>query len=134
MKEIWKKLAFNQLYQISNKGRVKSTRYGEPKILRCKNLNGYMVLTITVDGEKTAFRVHRLVAEYFVPNPANKEFVNHIDGVKNNNRHTNLEWLTHKENITHYHANNHDPESCALCRKHQKHLDNLKRFKNLTPT
>jgi hypothetical protein len=48
--------------------------------------------------------IHRLVAKYFVPNPQEKKEVNHIDGDKQNNHYTNLEWVTHKENS--YHAIN----------------------------
>ena len=54
-----------------------------------------------MDGTWTSQPVHRLVAKAFIPNPDNKQAVNHIDGNRQNNRIENLEWVTPKENVIH---------------------------------
>ena len=56
---------------------------------------------MTINRVKRTFRIHRLVAQYFVSNPDNKTQVNHIDGNKNNNRYDNLEWCSNAENAHH---------------------------------
>lgn len=61
--------------------------------------DGY--LRVNVWSENKWLRVHRLVAEAYVPNPDNKPYVNHKDGNKWNNHYTNLEWVTAKENVIH---------------------------------
>ena len=62
---------------------------------------GYPQVTLSSDEGPRAWRVHRLVALAFVPNPANKTFVNHLDGDKTNNHAWNLEWCTPSENTQH---------------------------------
>lgn len=62
---------------------------------------GYFLVTLCHNGVRKNKRVHRLLAESFIPNPEGKAHVNHIDGVKTNNDLSNLEWATPKENTVH---------------------------------
>ena len=100
MEEIWKDIkGFENQYQVSNFGRIKSLKKG--KILSIKNKNGYLNITFRKGKEKYYYKVHRIVASYFIPNPQNKPCVNHKDGNKHNNCVDNLEWVSYKENIQH---------------------------------
>jgi len=67
------------------------------------NTGGYKtVMLYDYETKKSRSKmVHRLVAQAYIPNPENKRTVNHKDGVKDNNHLDNLEWMTHKENLTH---------------------------------
>ena len=66
-----------------------------------KNRGGYLNVDLYIDGVKVRKGVHQIVAETFVPNPDNKPMVNHIDGNKENNHYSNLEWVTCSENNLH---------------------------------
>jgi hypothetical protein len=107
MEEIWKDIEFYEgLYQISNKGRVKSLEYKgikREKILNpCKNKRGYLIVNLYKLQKVKSASVHRIVAKNFIPNKDNKTQVNHIDGMKCNNWIDNLEWNTSSENVNHF--------------------------------
>ena len=69
-----------------------------------RNQTKYERVTLSKEGVKSRFLVHRLVAQAFIPNPENKPDINHIDNNGQNNHVDNLEWCTHSENMQHCHA------------------------------
>lgn len=102
MKEIWKETNISG-YFISNLGHVRG-RSGKIMKPYLNKTTGYYTFSIHPEGRKgkaILFRIHRLVAEAFIPNPNNFPEVNHIDGNKLNNHVTNLEWCTAKYNTLH---------------------------------
>lgn len=64
---------------------------------------GYCQVTLTENKRQFVVKIHRLIAEAFIPNPENKPQVNHINGIKTDNRVENLEWVTSSENLFHAH-------------------------------
>lgn len=102
MKEKWSPIeGFNGYYWISDRGRVKSLKSSkEEKIVSTKvSKTGYEIVTLyNGDGTRTDYRVHRLVALAFIPNPKNLPQVNHKDEDKENNYVDNLEWCDSKYN------------------------------------
>lgn len=108
--EVWKDIEeYEGLYQVSNFGRVKSLkRYSinnantKNRLLKLSlNRKGYLNVTLCKNGKYKSHRIHRLVAQAFIPNPENKPQVNHIDEIKTNNMVSNLNWMTNKENRNH---------------------------------
>lgn len=103
---------FKGLFQLSNYGRIKSLhrivkngsgyrRKSEKIVLSAPNKKGYYRKNFIKDNKRITFYISRIVALHFSNNINNKSEVNHIDGNKNNNHISNLEWVTRIENITH---------------------------------
>ena len=104
MKEIWRDIkGYEGKYMVSNLGRVKSLNYsntGKEGILNARdNGKGYLRVILWKDGKDKKYRINRLVAQAFIPNPDNLPEVNHKDEDKTNNRVDNLEWCSRQYNI-----------------------------------
>ena len=104
--EIWKTLQYNGItyeqFEISNFGQLKNINTGTV-YKQCINKEGYSQVCVSLGHRNTkkVFKIHKAVAESFVPNPDNKCVVNHIDCDKLNNSYDNLEWVTPSENTQH---------------------------------
>jgi hypothetical protein len=110
MEEIWKDIkGYEGLYRVSNLGRVMSLKFRQTnrdKILTTRLSNsGYKCTGLTKEYKTRELFVHRLIAMAFIPNAENKEQVNHINGIKIDNRIENLEWLSRPDNQKHAYAN-----------------------------
>lgn len=106
MIEIFKDIeGYENLYQISNLGNVKSLGNGnsnnsKEKILKpAKDKKGYLYVDLYKQGKRKTYKVHRLVAKVFIENPNNLPQVNHKDEDKTNNAVENLEFCDAKYNI-----------------------------------
>jgi len=105
--EVWKVIPDYPLYLVSNFGRIKYSIRKKNLITRITDGNltvhGYKTFIITNKNGNKLINIHRIVAEIFIPNPLNKEYVNHEDGNKTNNHVNNLSWVTPAENVQHAH-------------------------------
>ncbi len=94
--------SYEELYQISTFGRVKSLLFNKEKILKpYKSNKGYFIVRLFKNNNTKPYLISRLVGMHFIANPENKPQINHIDGIKANNYYKNLEWATCLENIKH---------------------------------
>lgn len=106
MNEEWRDIeGYEERYQVSNLGRVKSLRnsqgqYREKILTNTPDKIGYLTVGLSKNGKRKNFKVHRLVAEAFIENPNNHPIINHKDENKQNNCVNNLEWCTYKYNNT----------------------------------
>lgn len=114
--EIWKNVAgYEGYYQVSNKGCVKRLaryvdrhaygivhkKFYRERILKPVNRQGYQAVRLCKNCKAKTYQIHRLVAIAFIDNPLSKEQVNHKNGIRNDNRIENLEWVTNTENQRH---------------------------------
>ena len=127
MQEIWRDIVgYEGLYQVSSNGVIRSLNYnhtGKEKVLsNVINSQGYCHISLWKDKTKKVMKVHRLVAQTFIPNPDNKPFIDHINGIRSDNRVENLRWTTPKENINYPLAKSH---------LHQSMINNSKLSKSV---
>jgi hypothetical protein len=97
--EIWMKIDGYENYEVSSFGNVKNLKTG--RILKPYNRGGYYCVGLCKNSKLLTFNIHRLVAKTFIPNPENKQQVNHKDKNSLNNNLENLEWCSNKENSIH---------------------------------
>lgn len=127
--EIWKPIkGYEGLYEVSNKGRIKSLpkKYNRFKETILSNVEqkrshtSYYQIPLSKDGKVKRVSVHRLVAEAFIPNPLNKPYINHKNSNGLDNSVSNLEWCTQLENIHHgmKHGNINSLEIMRHANKH----------------
>jgi hypothetical protein len=113
--EQWKDVAgYEGIYQVSSLGNIKSldrlTNYNKTsdikrekkeKLLKWYAANQYLYITLCREGTRKRVSSQRIIAKAFIPNPENKPQVNHVNGIKFDNRIENLEWCTLSENQQH---------------------------------
>ena len=96
---------YEGLYFLNENGKIfsypKKTRKGIREIIGNLGKNNYLLIDLCKDGKIKKHLLHRLIAETFLENKENKEQVNHINGIKTDNRLCNLEWVTRSENQLH---------------------------------
>lgn len=101
MNETWVPIKDFPNYEINNIGSIRTISFKGNKVYRSRKArndkDGYLIIDL-YNGSYKTLKVHRLVAEAFIPNPDNKPCIDHINGVRNDNRIENLKWVTQKEN------------------------------------
>lgn len=138
MNEFWKDIkGYEGLYQVSNLCRVKTlhNRYKGVEILKNETVYGYQIISLHKDKVVKTHRIHRLVAQAFIDNPKNKPQVNHINGIKSDNRAVNLEWVTQSENMLHCYRTglevaNTEPAHKARRILSNKEVENIRQLLN----
>jgi hypothetical protein len=152
--ENWKPvIGYECLYEVSDLGRVRSLdrivnqfnngvmteHFYKGKMLKAKTDKGYYTVKLCNQHNTKHAKVHRIVAEAFITNPERKPLINHKNGIKLDNRVSNIEWCTEKENSQHALKNGlHNPvitekarEACInACSKQIKCLNNGMIFKS----
>jgi hypothetical protein len=140
IKEVWQSInGYEDKYQISNLGRVKSLS----RLIKCSNgyrkskekilkphieKTGYCTLDL---GKRNKHSLHRIVANTFIPNPNKKPCVNHLNGIKSDNREINLEWCTYSENEKHSYRVLGKKANCNLKEPKKGEESNFSKFTDL---
>ncbi|HJZ23679.1 MAG TPA: NUMOD4 domain-containing protein [Candidatus Babeliales bacterium] len=139
--EVWKDIiGYEGLYQVNNLGKIKTLSgfvrhnlYGKMKVnekihKEYYTSRGYVRVNLRKNNKLKTHHVHRLVALSFIPNPNNKYQINHINGIKIDNKVENLEWCTNEENRIHAISNNLIKKGELLPQSKLKNNDIMKIF------
>lgn len=126
---------FEERYEIFQDSTIISLITNKP-ICQWKDNVGYLQVKLKKNGKNYYKRVHRLVAEHFIPNPNGLPQVNHIDGDKTNNNINNLEWTNNKTNTQHGYDNNlyHSKHRCIGVKVFDKSGNYLNTYKSIRET
>lgn len=130
-------IGYEGLYQINTNGVVKSLerfnkdsgrcgRFYKERILKiCTDKYGYLQVVLYKNGKSKTFKIHKLVANQFIPNPLKLTSINHIDENKLNNNVCNLEWCTTKYN------NNYNNRQLKIAEKRKKKVAKYDKYNNI---
>lgn len=101
--EVWKDIVgYEGMYQVSSLGNIRSMKNNKIRLLQPGiNTGGYKQVTLLMNGVPKSARVHRIVASAFIQKTDKQTEVNHINGVKTDNRVENLEWVSRETNMQH---------------------------------
>ena len=95
---------YEEKYSADTDGNIYSYKYGiKRKLKPLTRVNGYLFVCLCKNGKAKSLDIHRIIALTFIENLSNKPEVNHVNGTKTDNRISNLEWNTPKENSIHAH-------------------------------
>lgn len=142
--EVWKQITDYPNYFISNTGKIRNVKTGRELQQYLMN-NGYLRISLCKNGKVKGFLAHRLVATAFIPNPDNLDTVDHINGIKTDNRTDNLQWLSHHDNASKFHREQKTEEQketykrarekgVEVCKKPILCLETGKIYKSLSQT
>lgn len=142
IKEEWRDIAgYENLYQVSNLGRVKAlgngkTHNSKEHLLKPeKDIGSYLRVRLSKQGKQKHYKIHRLVAEAFIPNPKNLPEINHRNESKTDNRASNIEWCTRLYNHNYGTINQRISKSLSkkvMCIETNKVYCSVKEAKNET--
>lgn len=125
--EIFKDIqGYEKRYEISSDGVVRRKK-DLSIVAQTINYKGYSAICLNLNSKSSSHRAHRLVMKTFNPNKdCDSLQVNHINGIKTDNRLENLEWVSNRENTSHFHANKPNKTSkyagVSFSKNHQKYI------------